>query len=44
MFENYYKVALKPEFKNDEEFKSFWEIMKDRLPVTFRLSPNFTNF
>lgn len=44
MFENFYKLVLKDEFKDEEEFKNFWAILKEKLPVTFRISKNIPNY
>jgi hypothetical protein len=44
-FRRFYEIQLEPYFKdNPSEFSVFWEAMKIKLPVVFRINPNQPNY
>ena len=43
-FRRFYELQFEPYFRdNPQEFNTFWERMKVKLPVVFRLNPNQPN-
>lgn len=44
-FRRFYEIQFEPYFKDKpEEFSVFWEHMKVKLPVVFRINPNQPNY
>jgi len=43
-FEQYYKKILWSDFNNEENWGSFHDSIKEKLPVTFRINPHYANF
>ena len=44
-FRRFYELQFEPYFKqNPSEFSIFWQHMKMKLPVVFRINPNQPNY